>query len=568
MPESDASPPPPRALRHWLLLAILALAAMLRGLGLGFGLAPHGGDPVLHPLARPDEQYLWSHALGIYAGDPNPHFFLYPSLFMYVLAGADALYALLGSLFAGSREAVEAAWLYDPRALIWIDRGVVAAIGALTTLLVYRLVAETFGRREGLVAALLIALAHLHVRDSRFGVTDVPLAALACLVLREALRIERLGRWRDYAAAGGLAGLALSIKYSGAVLAAPIVAAHLLRPGAFAPRALARLAGALALVPVGFLIGTPFALLAWGEFREGVLEQLAAQASPTWLGVDLGPGGWQHLRFTLWHGLGPPLLLASLAGFGVGLRRAPRAALVWLAFAVPYFALFARGQLAFARYMVPLVPLLCATAAVAIGTATSRLPRARLAAALALALLLALPSLREAIDGGRLLARTDSRVLAAAWLRDRVAPDDTLLMVGAVFADPPLVLRGRKAYDPFAWPPRFWADRLELPRGPELLRVRNGMDPALDALVREERVSWVVVAESPLQAYGPTVSLERRLADFRRVATFEGVGRDPRMRFDLQDAFYAPFAGARHAPRPGPNLHVYLRYAARRGGGR
>jgi hypothetical protein len=89
------------------------------------------------------------------------------------------------------------------------------------------------------------------------------------------------------------------------------------------------------------------------------------------------------------------------------------------------------------------------------------------------------------------------------------------------------------------------------------------MDPGFDAIARDERVDFVVVAESPLLAYGARGSLEPRLEGFRRVASFEGVGRHPQMRFDLQDAFYVPFAGARHALRPGPNLHVYAREARR-----
>jgi hypothetical protein len=85
------------------------------------------------------------------------------------------------------------------------------------------------------------------------------------------------------------------------------------------------------------------------------------------------------------------------------------------------------------------------------------------------------------------------------------------------------------------------------------------MDPGFDAIAADPLVEWVVVAESPLFAYGPTASLERRLSGYRKAAYFEGVGRHPQMGFDLQDAFYVPFAGARHARRPGPNLHVYAR---------
>jgi hypothetical protein len=543
------------------LFAILALAAALRFAGLGFGLSPPQAGPTLHPLARPDEQYLWNLGLGIYAGDPNPHHFIYPSLFPYTLALADAVYVALASLAAGTREAVEAALLRDPRALVWIDRGIVAAIGAATTLLVHRLAGAAFGRGAGLAAAWFLAVAYLHVRDSHFGVTDVPLAAMVCAALIQALRVLGRGLWRDYALAGLLGGLATSTKYSGAMLLLPLVAAHLLARAddPVGRRSPARLAAAGALAAAGFVLGTPFALLAWPEFREHVVRQLLTQVRPDWLGIDLGPGWWRHLSFTLWHGLGPPLLLASLAGFAMALRRAPRPALVLLAFAAPYYLVFGRGHLVFARYMVPLVPLACAAAGLFATAVAERVPRGRRAALLAISFALALPALRASLELDRVLARTDSRVLAAEWLRANVDPSATLLLVGSVYADPPLFLRGRKAYDPFPWPPRAWSGRLAVPKGPAHRRVRNAMDPAFDAILRDDRIGWVVVAESALRAYGATVSLERRLAGFRRVASFEGIGRHPGMRFDLQDAFYVPFAGARHALRPGPNLHVYAR---------
>jgi hypothetical protein len=560
MPEPD--PSPSRAAQVGLLLAILLVAALLRFAGIGFGLAPPDAGPTLHPLARPDEQYLWNLGLGIYMGDPNPHFFLYPTLLPNLLALADAAFVAAASWLQGSREAVEIALLRDPRALILIDRGIVASIGAASVLLVHRLAAEAFGWRTGIVAAALLAVAHLHVRDSHFGVTDVPLAALVCAALLPALRIASRGLLRDYALAGLLTGLASSMKYSGVLLVPAIVAADLLGRAGGPARPLQRLALALALVPAGFLAGTPFALLAWPEFRDGVAAQLEAQAGPNWLGVDLGSGWWHHLRFTLWHGLGPPLLVASLVGMLVALRRAPRSALVLLAFCVPYALVLGRGPLVFARYMIPLVPILCVTAAIAIVAAVGWLPRWRFAASLALAALVAAPSLRDAIVFDRVLARSDSRILAARWLAPQLSPDATVFLVGAVFADPPIFLRGRKAYDPFPWPPRAWAGRISVPSGPRQRRVRNAMDPAFDAIAADERVDWIVVAESPLLAYGPTASLERRLSGFRKVAFFEGVGRHPEMRFDLQDAFYVPFAGAHQALRPGPNLHVYARESA------
>ena len=561
MPRSDASPLRRRAQRGAILLAVVALAAALRLAGLGFGLSPAEPGFVLHPLARPDEQYFWNLGLGIYAGDPNPHFFMVPSLLPNLLALADALFLAAASLAAGSREAAELAILRDPRALIWIARGLVAAIGAATCLILYRATALAFGRRAGLVAAFLLAVAHLHVRDSHFGVTDVPLAALVCLVLLQALRIDSRGAWRDYLRAGVCAGLAVSTKYSGVLLLAPIAAAHATALLAGERRPFARLAAAAALVPVGFLLGTPFALLDPAAFRDGFGAQLVAQSGGEWIGIDLGPGWWHHLRFTLWYGLGPPLLAASLVGAPLAAWRAPRAAAVLLAFAGAYYLVIGRGHLVFARYMVPLVPVLCALAALAVAALVERLPRARSAAAFALAALLALPSLRETLATDRVLAQTDSRVEAARWLRANVPADATLLLVGAVFADPPFPLRGRRPYDPYPWPPRAFAGRVALPEGPRFRRLRNGMDPRLDALAADPEIDFAVVAQSPLLAYGATATLEQRLPGFRRVASFEGVGGDPELRFDLQDAFYVPLGGAARARRPGPNLLVYAREA-------
>ena len=550
-----------RARRGAILLAVVALAAALRFAGLGFGLSPAQPGPVLHPLARPDEQYLWNLGFGIAAGDANPHFFLYPTLLPYLLALVDAGYLAAASLCAGSREVAESVILRDPRALIWIARGVVAAIGAATCLLLYRVAGLAFGRRAGLVAAFLLAVAHLHVRDSHFGVTDVPLAAMVCLVLLQALRIESRGAWRDYVRAGLCTGLAISTKYPGAILLVPIVAAHAAALLAGARRPLRRLAAAAALVPVGFLVGTPFALLDAPTFLGGVQTQLLRQTLVSWIGIDLGPGWWHHLRFTLWYGLGAPLLVASLAGALIAPWRAPRAAAVLIAFAAAYYLVIGRGHLVFSRYMVPLVPILCALAAVAISAVAERLPRARDAAAFALAALLALPSLAETLATDRVVARGDSRIAAARWLRENVAPDARLLLVGAVFADPPLFLAGRKAYDPYPWPPAAFAGRLAPPAGPAFRRVRNALDPDFSTLVADPELDFVVVAQSPLGAYGATATLERRLPGFRRVASFEGVGDDPGMRFDLQDAFYVPLAGAARARCPGPNLHVYAREA-------
>src|SRR5438874_444420 len=79
---------------------------------------------------------------------------------------------------------------------------------------------------EVLVAAAFLAVAFLHVRDSHFGVTDVPAAFLTVCAFWAALRCATEGaRDARVALAGALCGLAASTKYNAAVALLPAMAA-------------------------------------------------------------------------------------------------------------------------------------------------------------------------------------------------------------------------------------------------------------------------------------------------------------------------------------------------------
>ena len=71
-----------------LLVLVIAGAALLRVWGLAFGLP--------HPFTRPDEEVIVDVALGVLS-DRNPHFFDWPTLFMYLTAAAYAVLFLLYS---------------------------------------------------------------------------------------------------------------------------------------------------------------------------------------------------------------------------------------------------------------------------------------------------------------------------------------------------------------------------------------------------------------------------------------------------------------------------------------
>ena len=82
-------------------------------------------------------------------------------------------------------------------------------------------------------------------------------------------------------------------------------------------------------------------------------------------GVNLGRGWQYHLTNSLPYGLGVPLFVAALVGIWPLARDFPRQAIVLGAFAAAFYGLIGSGQTVFFRYVLPLVPILCLSAAVA-----------------------------------------------------------------------------------------------------------------------------------------------------------------------------------------------------------
>ena len=187
--------------RHWPVAAILIVAAVARLWGIHFGLP--------HLNARPDEGTIVSIAGGMYHGDLNPHFFNYPALFMTSVAAVLSL-------------------VPDPSGTTtpyMIARYLSAGAGIASVLVLFRIGQRLFGQAAGLASAALLAVAFLHVRDSHFGVTDVPMTFLALVAFFYILRVSESARTRDVIAAGVASGLATSTKYNAALLALPALLA-------------------------------------------------------------------------------------------------------------------------------------------------------------------------------------------------------------------------------------------------------------------------------------------------------------------------------------------------------
>jgi 4-amino-4-deoxy-L-arabinose transferase-like glycosyltransferase len=402
------------------LAMILALAAMLRFVGIGSGIPFNIGV---------DEPEIMDRAIRMMrTGDFNPHFFDYPGLYFYVQLVVACLRFIVGAT-AGhwtSLDQVDAADFY-----LW-GRAVTALLGTLTVFLVYH-IGMRWGTRYAALAAGLMAVMPLHVRESHYVLTDVPLTFFVTLGLLLTLRAAERERAIDFAWAGAAAGLAAATKYPGALsLLVPLIAVWLTL-GAKPSRIAASLA-VLAAAAAAFLLAAPYTILDLPAFLNGYAH-LAGYYSPKPLAEPAAITYFKHLtRSMAW-----PAFLLLLIGIGLGAVRSIRGPgrvrwTVTLAFPLVYFYFLSGQTLVFGRYLLPLLPSVCLLAAAGCVSGVSLLRRfdiprtARTAIIAAITIAAVLPPAWQSLVFMRTLTRTSTVELAHAWMLDNIPKGSSIVI--------------------------------------------------------------------------------------------------------------------------------------------
>ena len=160
-----------RPSRVGLALALLA-AAMLR-----FWALPHG---VPYALGVDEPEVMERAVRMMQTGDFNPHFFDYPSLYMYVQAVGGGRRASCSARCAASGRRWPGARPTD--FYLW-GRAVTAILGTATVFAASTMAGMRWGARTALLAAALLAVMPLHVRESHYVLTDVPVTFFVMLTL-------------------------------------------------------------------------------------------------------------------------------------------------------------------------------------------------------------------------------------------------------------------------------------------------------------------------------------------------------------------------------------------------
>lgn len=262
------------ASKNKALLLILLFAAALRVWGLGWGL-PHE--------YQSEEYKIVKYALRMGSGDLNPHFFEYPSLYLYFMLFIYGIYFGIGKIFGWFSAPQDFAlhFVKDPTAFYLLGRISEMVCGVMIVFMVYKIGKKLFSENAGLFAAAIVAgLPHFvylsHIIKGYMGMTLLLLVSFWFCI-----RILEEGAKKSYLFAGILMGLAVSTRYHAAPFGIVIPTAHFLRLFSKGELNFGNLwdrnkwlLGALVLIPAFFVAGTPYALIAphelWRDFGGNV----------------------------------------------------------------------------------------------------------------------------------------------------------------------------------------------------------------------------------------------------------------------------------------------------------
>lgn len=536
---------PPRTVA---LLLILFVAAATRLWGLGFGLP--------YTQARPDETFIIDGARALLSGQ-LPRFYDYPWLYIFMVALLYVGYFVWGAITGTFNSVADmiASWPFHWQPFFLISRALSAAFGIATVYVVYRLGRRLWDETTGLIAAFLLSVAFINVRDSHFGTTDAALTFFIVGSMALLMDAHLSGRRSRFLAAGVVAGLGAATKYNAVLLGPSILVSYAVHIAGTANRREAARDPRIWQFTIPFLcafaIGIPFVVLDRARFLDAMRLLMQSMQQGHGEAAGLGLGWVHHIRFSLRYGIGIPLLIAGAAGMVLLLIKQPGVGLVLLSFPLLYYGVAGSIRNLFFRYIIPIVPFLCLTAAFAIErltsfavdrwarTASARTQQLRVAAAAAaIAVGVAAPSMWSIWQFDRVISNTDNRVLVAQWFQQNVPPGSTVVQSGSPFGH--AQFGTAMGLEEWRWD-----------RGRQTFVLRGR--PAAG------RPDWILLQESPLPSQTQPVIRDLLHEGYVQVTAFTAVRLGDDLVYDRQDAFYVPFSGLEKVKRPGPNFVLFQR---------
>jgi hypothetical protein len=413
--------------RAWLAaLGAIALGALaLRVTAIDFGL------PAVY---NPDEVAIMSRALAFAKGDLNPHNFVYPTFYFYVLSG------WIGGLFAwqwltgavASAAEFQARFFVDPTGVYVAGRLLSATAGAATVVVVAQLGRTVFDRTTGLVAAAFLAVAPLAVQDAHYVKHDVPVTLVITVALWLMARCWREAEGGHAASsntmvwAAATTGVAWSMHYYAVFLGVPLAltawASRRPEGRAAGARAAAML---IAIAAAVFFALSPFLLVEPATALRDIVANrqiVVDRATETGYFGHLG----EYIGLLARPGLSLPIWAVGLSGAFLLAWQRPRTAALLLAFPVA-FLLFIANTVPASRYLNPILPIMALVSAYVVVTVAARYSRPRTVLVVWATVMVA-NALGQSVALVRFFGQPDTRTLARDVIEHEAPSGRTILV--------------------------------------------------------------------------------------------------------------------------------------------
>ena len=406
---------------HLPIWVILVLGFFVRIIGINFGLPD---------LYHADEPIIVNHAVAYGTGDLNPHFFKIPPLVSYLLFMCYGVYFALGRAvgFFSELEDFQNLFLTDPTNFYLIGRIIFGVLcGTATIYVFYRLLNRFFSRTHALLGSFLLAFTFLHVRDSHYVYTDIPLLLVLVASFFPILKIAENGNKKDYVLFGILLGMAVATKYNGVFIMAPFLMAHVYRKGE-------KWLDSNLLVGVGcslfsYVILNPFSLLDFNFF----LSELRGQGK-----AEAFVGFFHHLIYSLNGAVGFPILLFAVIGMGVAVsffkldfKRLILCFFIWV-----YYLILCLFSQPYDRYVLPLLPFVIFFSTDSLLFIKEKFNLTSFATSF-LVLVLILPNAVKIYFSNLLFLEKDVRTVAREWIESHL-PSESRVALDVPFFMPRL----------------------------------------------------------------------------------------------------------------------------------
>ena len=403
----------------------------------GLGLRLLGVSHGFSDFVTGDERVVLRDAVHfITAATLQPQHFNYPAFYSYLYSAAVASAYLVGMIpdVGTSADSVLFAHLFAPTQIALVGRALNVLAGAGLIAVAYLLGQYAYGRSVAFGGAIFAAVSLALIHHSRFALPDMMMALLAAASCAFVVAFLESGGTLVCTCAGLMLGLAVSTKYNAGFVLLGFLVAVILHSRTLARReatafclrsvTLFGLAGL-----IGFLFGSPYWLMSFGEYVQAVLNvasnlqfSLHAVEWPRLMAL------WSLVRQeTVWG-----VMLIGGVLFAVTRRRdVDLLLLVVILPAFLYIGALPKGSIHYTIFLYPLGGVLAARMLTELTASSSSWVRVALRAGISM------PQLWTGIADEARLGQADYRSQAREWIEANI-PDGSIIGVYRIDYTPPL----------------------------------------------------------------------------------------------------------------------------------